>query len=385
MKRIALIVLMCALVLPLAAKKTQRGIDQLRYPAMGKIPATAVLKAATSQGIRLRLIPDTRLPLVNVDIRIKGGSPWDPADKVGLSDVTAELLRIGGTEGMTSAQVDQFLESRGIELAVYSNGDYFSVSISCLKGNLDDALSMLARLLMKPGFAADKLDEIKTRSASGIARRNDEPQGIMMREFDRILYGASPYGRVMEYAHLDAISVADIAQVHQRFFAPDNLLVGVTGPLTIDELQGKVEKVFNGWTGKAEIPPQPQIDESAIDFKLALAAKDNLNQSYIAIGHLGEVYDVDQDAPISVFNQIFSQSMDSRLFNRVRTQLGLTYGVFGGIYPSYLHRGSTYFGTFTKSESTMAAIQAIREEIERIRKEPVSESELNAAKDFFRN
>ncbi len=385
MKRLVLILLMVALVLPVAAKKPQRGIDQLRYPALGKIPEVAVLKATTAQGIRLRLIPETRLPLVNLEIRIKGGSPWDPQDKVGLSDITAQLLRIGGTEGMSSSEVDRFLESRGIDLSISTSGDSFTVSLSCLKDSLDDALSILARLLMKPGLAQDKLDEIKTQTASAIARRNDEPNGILDREFSKILFASSPYGRVMEFAHLDAITTADVASVHRRFFAPGNLLVGVTGPLTLPELQTKMEKAFAGWQGQAELPALPQVEELTPDFKVALAAKENLNQSYIQIGHLGDVYDIEKAAPIAMFNQIFSQSMDSRLFTRVRTQMGLTYGVGGGIFPDYLRRGVTYFGTFTKSESTKLAIQAIFEEIERIRKEPVSDAELNSARDFFRN
>ena len=129
----------------------------------------------------------------------------------------------------------------------------------------------------------------------------------------------------------------------------------------------------------------PQVREPESSYKVAFAEKSDLNQSFVMIGHLGERWNAEEAAAISVFNSIFSQGMDSRLFNRVRTKEGLTYGVGGGIQREYLYPGVTAFFTFTKSASTLKAVRVMFEEMERIRKGRVTEQELSDAKEFLLN
>ena len=111
----------------------------------------------------------------------------------------------------------------------------------------------------------------------------------------------------MEYDHLDNITLADVQACYQKYFAADNLLAGLVGPLEMAEILQVFEKNFGDWQAKAEIAPYPQVQEPAHDFKVAFAEKSNLNQSYIAIGQLGVKEDTAEKARILVFNAIFSQ------------------------------------------------------------------------------
>jgi predicted Zn-dependent peptidase len=239
---------------------------------------------------------------------------------------------------------------------------------------------------MGPAFDEEKLEETKTRLASSVSRRNDEPAPINSREFNKLIYGeTSPFAAVLEYEHLDNITGADIARNYKMFFAPDNMLVGVTGPVDMDEVKEIFEKYLGNWGHRARIPSYPQVREQTHDFKVAFAEKSNLTQSYLSIGHLGTIEDFDEEAKIMVFNSIFSRGFKSRLVTRVRTKMGLTYGIGGGIVTQYLYPGKTYVSTFTKSESTFKAVRAILDEIDIIRKEKVTEKELKDAKDYFVN
>jgi zinc protease len=367
-----------------AAQK--RKIDRLKFPALNPFQLPGVQKAQTPQGIKLRLIKDDRLPLVNLSILLKGGDIYDPLEKVGLADITARLLQIGGTKELIAEDLDKFLDSQGITISISSTSDYFQISLDCLRENFDSALAILSKILQQPTFDQEKLEEIKNQQASSIARRNDDPGSIMIREIARLIYGAqSPLAAVQEYEHLDNISTDDIAKTYMTFFTPDNMLAGVVGPIDIQELQSLFEKHFGTWNTRAKIPPLPEIKEPAFDFKVAVAEKSDINQTYLALGHLGMKENLQEKAKIKVFNSIFAEGFDSRLNRRIRVKMGLTYGISGGIYPQYLYPGQVYFWTFTKTESTLEAVNAIFDEIHTIRKDLVSEKELQDAKDYFLN
>ncbi|MCP5107833.1 MAG: insulinase family protein, partial [bacterium] len=200
------------------------------------------------------------------------------------------------------------------------------------------------------------------------------------------IYGKnSPFATIQEYEHLDNITRADLSETYKMYFAPGNMLAGITGPVELEQVKAVFEKYLGNWAHQARIPAYPQVQEQTHDFKTAFAQKSSLSQSYFSIGHLGIKTDFSKSAKFRVFNSIFSGGMSSRLSIRVRVKMGLTYGIGGGIGTRYLYPGITEFNTFTKSESTIKAIKAMLDEIDIIRKEKVSETELKDAKEALLN
>lgn len=363
-----------------------KPVNQLKYPSLHEFKLPEIEKAQTENGIKLRLMKTEKLPVINMTIFIKGGDVYDPSAKVGLASLTAQLLRIGGAGELKGDDVDIFLDTNGISIGINSQNDFYTISLDCLLEKFDQALSILSKILMEPAFGDEKLEELKAQAASGISRRNDEPSPISHREFNKLIYGKnSPFAWDLEYEHLDNIAKQDIIDNYKKFFAPDNMLVGVTGPTDIDTIKSTFEKYFGNWRQKADILPYPQVQAQALDFKVGFVEKSTLTQSYLSLGHLGLKENFDEQAKIMVFNSIFSGSADARLFNRVRTKMGLTYDIGGGILTEQLFPGKTFFYTFTKSQSTIAAIKAIFDEINMIREKKVTEKELNDAKDSFVN
>jgi zinc protease len=370
----------------LAAKK--RKLDTLKYPELRKFELPEIQKAETANGIKLRLIKEEKLPVVSLQVILKGGSAYDPPNKIGLSDFMTHLLRIGGAGDLSGEQVDEILDSNGISISSYASEDLMQVTFSCLTDNFDQAIAIMAKIIKEPQFSKEKLEEIKTQAATGISRRNDQPKSINSREFSRLVYGDnSPFAPVMEYEHLDNISRDDIRKIHKMFFAPGNMLVGAVGAIEMADLEKAFAKHFGDWNAKAQIPPFPAVKEQNHDFQVAFAHKSDLNQSYLSIGHLGTKENLEDKAKRILFNSIFCEAnnFNSRLMARVRVEMGLTYGISGGILTDYLYPGKTFFTTYTKCQSTLEALNAIKEEIERIRTEKVSQKELDHARDYFLN
>lgn len=386
MKRLAILLIIAGLLAINLTAASGPDINKLRYPELNDFTLPPIHKAALDNGLRLRVVRTDKLPLVNIRILLDGGSVHDPADKVGLASLTAGLMRIGGTKEWSGDELDLYLDRRGINLDVQAADDYYVATVSCLHKDLDAAVAALAQVLRSPRFAKEKMDEMRTRLSSSIARRNDEPNGIAAREFNRVIYGKnSPFAAVLEYAHLAAIKKADLTACHQRYFAPGNMLAGVAGPVDLEEVKAVFESHFGDWKHKAEVPAYPRVKTDPRTARVFMVEKSNLNQSTIHIGHLGFIRDLEAEPAQKVFNAIFSQGMNSRLFSTVRTKMGLTYGVGGGIGTAERHPGVTSFFTFTKSASSIKAIKAILAEADKIRAEEVTPEELKDAKDYFIN
>ncbi len=385
MKRVALSILLMLGILGMVLPG-QAGIHKLKYPEMRSFNLPVLEKAELDNGLKLRLIKEDKLPMFQLTIWLKGGDVYDPVDRIGLMGLMAQTMRIGGTEKHNPDEMDLLLESKGISIGIFNTPDSIQVSCSALSEDFDQAVALMAEMLRLPRFDPEKMNEMKTRMSGGISRRNDEPSPIAQREFTRLVYGPDfTAGAVMEYAHLDNIERKDLAEFHNRFFAPDNMLVGYSGPMELAEVKGVFEKYFGDWQVKASVPTFPNKIQSADGIHLAFIEKSDLTQSYICMGYLGDVWKADEAAAVSVFNTIFSQGFDSRLFTRVRTKEGLTYGVGGGIDRNFGYPGLTSFNTFTKSGSTFKAVRAMLDEMQRIRKELVTPQELKDAKDYLLN
>ncbi len=387
MRKITLIILILAVFnLGIGVFGKGRKLEKIKFPPLNEIVKPEVLKAELDNGIKIRLIEDSKFPVVNFTAYLKGGDVYDPSGKTGLSSITAQLLRIGGVAGIKGEEIDKILDMNGVTISFGSSLDYFTINISALKSNFDQALEILAKILISPAFDKSKFEEIKTQLSSSISRRNDDPASIRGKEFVKLIYGQnSPFAVELEYEHLDNITINDAKKVHEMFFRPSNMMIGVTGPYSISELKPLLQKYLGNMKGAPKIPPYPLFKSPSHKFKVYFAEKANQTQSQIVVGHLGYKENIGEKAKILVFNSIFSQGFNSRLMRRLRVKMGLTYGVGGGISSEYFYPGDVSFTTFTKSESTVTAVNAILDEIKIIRTEKVTEKELSEAKDYFLN
>ena len=128
--------------------------------------------------MKLFLLEDHELPLVNGAARIRTGNLFDPPDKVGLAGMTGTVMRSGGTRTLTGDQIDERLENIAASVESSIGETSGSVSFSCLKENTDEVLGLFKDVLTAPEFRQDKIDLAKSQARSAIARRNDNARGI---------------------------------------------------------------------------------------------------------------------------------------------------------------------------------------------------------------
>ena len=385
-RNVALIALLLVASLAAAQDLNIPTYEELKYPPIRQIELPDVDVHTLPNGMKLYLLEDHELPLIGGFALVRTGNLFDPPDKVGLSDIVGEVMRSGGTAQKSGDDIDVELENIAASVESGIGETSGSVSFDTLKENVDEVLDVFKGILTEPAFRQDKLDLAKKQYASLIARRNDDASSIASREISRIVYGKdTPYGWQMEYESLGNIGRDDLMAYHKRYFFPANVTLAIQGDFDVAEMRAKIEKLFADWT--VTQPPVPAFPEvhAASPHKVFLADKPDVNQTFLRVAHLsGTLRDPDYPA-LQVAADILGGSFASRMFKKIRTELGYAYSIGSYWSANYDHPGLFLISGSTKSGTTTETIQAALAEVERIRTEEVTDKELATAKDAILN
>ncbi|HZF07786.1 MAG TPA: pitrilysin family protein [Thermoanaerobaculia bacterium] len=375
-----------ALLLPAGAMAQATRAGQLRYPPLPaqKIPQPE--RIVLDNGMVLMLLEDHELPLVDAVALVRAGSRLEPADKVGLADLAGEVLRTGGTTTMKGDQLDDFLEGKAARIESQTQEEFGRITMSSLKADFPTVLKVFADVLRHPVFDERKLQLAKNQAMAGVARQNDDPQEILFREFQKVVYGkGSPYGRTPSFATLASIQHADLVAWHQAHFHPDRIVLGLVGDFRRDEAVALVRAAFGDWpkgppAGKEDVPIQGTASPGVF-----YVEKNDVTQSSVLMGGLGIVRNNPDYYALDVMNHVLSGSFASRLFANVRTQKGLAYTVFGQVGADWDHPGLTFLFMTTKTQTTAAGIEALLEEARKMTTQPPSDEEVEKARQALLN
>jgi zinc protease len=360
--------------------------QQIQIPSLPAFKPPQPKRVELKNGMVIFLQEDHELPLINGTARIRGGSVNEPAGKVGLVDMYGEVWRTGGTKTQTGDQLDDFLEVRAAKVETGGGPDSTTISWSCLKGDLDDVFKAFVDVLQNPEFRADKLDITQKEEFDGISRRNDDVGEIAHRESVKLGYGPNnPYARVPEYATVAAVTRQDLIDWHGKYVHPNNIILGVSGDFDSAAMEARLRAAFDAWPKGPAAPRKIDVKYSPAPSAYYLVSKEDVNQSNIHMVGLGTTRDNPDYYAISVFNEAFGGGFSSRLFNDIRTKRGLAYSVGGGIGTNFGHPGILQVTIGTKSQSTIEAIQAATEDIESLSKQPITDDEIQRAKDAILN
>jgi zinc protease len=338
-----------------------------------------------ANGLVIFLQEDHELPFIDGSVLIRGGSREEPAAKVGLVSMYGEAWRTSGSTSKSGDELDTELAEKAAAIETGGGLANTSVGWSSFKQDFDSVFGEAADLLLHPAFKAEKLALAQRGMATGIARRNDDPGEIAGRESTKLVYGAnSPYARQVEYATVDAVTLDDLKAWHDRSVVPNNMIVSVVGDFDSAAMESKLRKVFEPLARGAGIEPA-KIDFLGPKPGVYFADKEDVDQSTVEIVGLGTERSNPDYYALSVMNEVFSGGFGSRVVQYVRTKLGLAYSVGGSYGAAYDHPGEFHSSAGTKSVSTVAATQAVLEEIGRLKTKPPTPAELSKAKDDVLN
>src|SRR5438132_5355063 len=210
--------------------------------------------------------------------------------------------------------------------------------------------------------------------------------GIGSREAVKLGYGAdSPYARQPEYSTIASITRDDLLAFHKRFVQPNNIFLGLVGDFDTASMEQKLRQTFDSWPRGTEASRTAPTEIRAAKPGVYFITKDDVTQSNIYLVHAGVVRNNPDYYPLVVMNEIVGGGFSGRLMNKIRSQMGLAYGVSGGVNAEWDHPGLFRVWMGTKSGTTMEAINAVRGEISNLATGTFTEEELSQAKESILN
>jgi zinc protease len=358
--------------------------EQISVPKLHEFKPHQPTRIELKNGIVLFLQEDHELPFVSGQVLIPGGARDEDLAKTGLVALYGQTWRTSGTAKLNGDAMDDLLEAKAAHIETGGDVDSTAVSWDSLKGDADQVFSLAMDLLFHPQFNAEKLELAQQQMATGIVRRNDDEDEIAGRESAKLVYGAnSPYTRQPELATMGAVTVDDLKAWHDRTIG-GKLIVAVSGDFDPVAMEAKLRGVFEGLPKVKPLPARHDVfagPKPGVYF----INKEDVNQSNVEIVGLGTDRRNPDVPALAVMNEILGGGFASRLFQKVRTELGLAYEVGGGLSFAYDHPAEFRAVALTKSATTVDATKATLAELNGLTTRPFTEEELARAKDNILN
>ena len=362
--------------------------EQLRFgPLHFEVPAAEKYRHELPGGVVAYVVPDHSLPLVKVTLHVRTGEFREPADKPGLATLTATMLRQGGTARLTPEEFDQRADFLAARLGSGAGATDATASLDALASTLDEGLGLLFDMVERPRFDEARFAVVKGNALEAMKQRNDDAGDIIDREWDWLLYGAQHFStRRTTAADLERTTREDLIDFHRRTYGPEGMVIAISGDVEPAAVLAKIQRGLSGWKA-AEKAPWPPAGPRFEPLPGLYHVEKDIPQGKVSIGHRSlqwRDYGDPEMYALMVMDDILGGSgFTARLTKRIRSDEGLSYGAY-----SEFGVGAYWPTTFaisyaSKNETVALAAKIALEEIDRIRREKVSDEELAVSKASF--
>ena len=341
-----------------------------------------VQRAVLSNRLVLLVSEERSLPFVTFQLLIDSGSWKDPSGEEGLSYLTARGLLLG-TSKHTANQINEELDFMGASLNSSSGRDSAALTLRILKKDLDKGMDLFMEVLNQPTFPEEEIRREIEKTLATIQSEEDQPEQVAEKEFQKTLFLNSPYGHPVEGTKesVPKLTREGVIRFYRSCYHPHSAILTVVGDITDDEVKTKLVPRLEKWpTG--EIPKLVFMTKFENEQKTVKLDRP-ITQANIILGNAGVSRENPDYYALTVMNYILGGGgFASRLVKEIRNKRGLAYSV-ASFFDAGKYPGSFQIALQTKNASAHEAIALSLQQMERIQKELVSETELEGAKKYL--
>ncbi len=364
--------------------KTFFAATIIAFAILGSASAHAVVvqQVESNGGVSALLVEDHTNPIIALHFAFRGGSSLDPEGMEGLADMTSSLIDEGAGD-LDSQAFQGKLEDLSIGLGFNAGRDNFGGTLTTLSENRDEAFELLRLALSTPRFDGEPVERIRSQILAGLRQQSEDPDSIAGKALARAMFEGHPYARPRDgtpksIARIDREAMARF--VRERL-ARNNLVIGVTGDITPDELRGVLDDIFG------DLPVQATPWDIEIAKVPATGALKVINkpipQSAILFAQPGLLRDDPDFYNAYVLNYILGGGgFTSRLYKEIREKRGLAYSVYSYLSPRD-YAALLLGGAGTANAGVRETLDVIRKQWGLIAQNGVTQSELNDAKTYM--
>ncbi len=375
-------------VTPYAAEEAVESAPDYRYVIEQSEPPApldsnefnfpTISENTLDNGLEVVVIEQPNMPIISLDIYFAGGSTAAPQDLPGLASMTGDLIT-RGTTSRSAQDIAGAIEQVGGAVGSGASSDSMSLGVFALIEDRDLAFELLGDMTLNANFPESEVERERAERVSSLEASLAEPGYVAGRAFGRLLYESHPYGNAVTFESLEAISRDDILAFYESRRQPENAVLIIAGAITTEEGLQYAERHFADWAGSAAPVEFPALPEAAGQ-RIFLVDRPGSTQANFILGNIG-IQGASLDYfPARVMNHVLGGTFSSRLVQNIREEKGYTYSIGSGFsYPA--DTGRFVVSAAVRNDVIAPALEEVFYEIERIQSEPLTDEEINDARD----
>jgi zinc protease len=343
-----------------------------------KVPR--VQKFDLLNGLRVLLVQANGEPSVIVNLLVKAGSSADPQAKAGAAFLTAQGL-FSANQRKSAEQWKDATEDLGVEFKTRLDLDSTVFQAEVPQPNLQAFLGLLSDMVVHASFQPEALGKIKQQVMVPEIVTSD-PSRLAEKHLRALIFNRHPYGRPVwgDLESAQTIRCEDLQDFYQAYYLPNNAALVIIGDLSPSRVMDLIREKLGGWTKGQRVEMQYPKLAGKENFSTFLIEKKGQADAAIVFGHLAPSRSNADYYSLEILNLILGDlGPSSRLAQEFQARK-ITHQVVRSSFEFYKAGGEFKVITFVPAGSVPVALQAILEVIDSLKRTPITESELKAAK-----
>ena len=333
-----------------------------------------------SNGLRVLVLEDRKLPAIDMGLTVPRGIAIEATDEAGIAHFTAELMQ-RGAGGRDALELAQAVDSLGASMSVGAGWDSMAASVGGLSRDRAALFGILADVVQRPTLDAGEAARVRAAQLARLRQAGDDPGRLVAWTFFETLYPDLRAGLPSSGTDesVSGLTSEDAAAFHERLFTPDGAILWAAGDVSAEDFKNEAEAAFGSWSGAKLAEPAPALPQTG-PRRVIVVDRPELGQAQIAIGHDGIARTHPDRLELQMVNTVLGAAgFSSRLMVSVRAEEGLTYSI-GSRFSQRRTGGTFVVTTFAEAGRVGDLLDHVMGELERIRTEPPSETEIGWAK-----
>lgn len=330
-------------------------------------------------GLKVYLIKDASLPVFSVQVLVSSGLKDDPPELAGLANMVGELLDRGTATKDANKIADAFAEIGG-EVSVTTQNEYTLISASALSVYRERLLELFLDCLQRPAFRSEELQKVKSQITASVQKLIDNPSAYADYLASKEYFTGHPFSNLAAGSidSIRKIRKADVLNHYSKMYRPNNASIAVVGDFS-EEFEKTLIKKFETWA-RNDSYAQPAKPVSSKSKRLIhFVSKSGLAQTQIRYQLAGVPRNHPDFIALRAANIVLGGSFASRLNQKIRDDLGLTYSISSSF--SFFQKFGVYtVSTFTRNDKMAETIQQVDLVLKEFGEKGITDKELQAAK-----
>ncbi len=341
----------------------------------------AVTRSRLANGLTVLVRENPVAPVVAMSLMVKMGTRWETRETAGISNFL-QLMVVRGTTSLDGTQIVEAADRMGGSIDASADADFSEIAATALDRHWAEMLDLVADVALRPSLPDGTVRAVRDFLVRQIRNRGDKPYDVA---FDTLLaqtFGDQPYA-------WDAVGLKDslermdrqaLIAHYRRHYVPGGMVLAVSGKVKAAEVLARTERLF-GALASAPVPapssaraPAPAATRDALKVPGA--------QAQIVMGGLAPAM-TDPDFPaMKVLSTVLGGGLAGRFFSELRDKQALAYTT-AAREPMRVEPGYFLALLGTAPDNSSKAEVALRDQLERIQREPVTDDELRVAKAYL--